>query len=42
MATLPILGKKNFKYLHLFNQKANGFGTWYVTLGKWLLVVQNY
>ena len=36
MATTPIYGKKLFKYL-LCNQKAIGFGTWYVALGMWAL-----
>ena len=31
MAALPIYGKKLFKSL-LWNQKAIGFGTWYVAL----------
>ena len=33
MATTPIYGKKPFKCLLLWNQKANGLGTWYVALG---------
>ena len=33
IATTPIYGKHNFKYLLLWNQKANGLGTWYVALG---------
>ena len=33
MATTPIFGKKTLKYLLLWNQKANDFGTWYVALG---------
>ena len=33
MATTPIYGK----YLFLWNQKANGLGTWYVALGMWAL-----
>ena len=36
MATMPIYGKL-FKYLLLWNQKAIGFGTWYVALGMWAL-----
>ena len=36
MATMPIYGK-NLKYLLLWNQKAIGFGTWYVALGMWAL-----
>ena len=32
MATMPIYGKKTFKYLFLWNQKANGLGTEYVAL----------
>ena len=32
MATMPIYGK-DFKYLLLWNQRAIGFGTWYVALG---------
>ena len=37
MASTPIYGKKLFKYLLLWNQKAVGFGTWYVALGMWAL-----
>ena len=37
MATMPIYGKKPFKYILLWNQKANGLGTWYVALGMWAL-----
>ena len=37
MATTPIYGKKLFKCLLLWNQKANGLGTWYVALGMWAL-----
>ena len=40
MATTPIYGKKlkkPFKCLLLWNQKANGLGTWYVALGMWAL-----
>ena len=37
MATMPIFGKKPFKSLLLWNQKAIGFGTWYVGLGMWAL-----
>ena len=37
MATMPINGKKLFKSLLLWNQKAIGFGTWYVGLGMWAL-----
>ena len=33
MAITPIYCKKLFKYLFLWNQKANGLGTWYVALG---------
>ena len=29
--------KQPFKYLLLWNQKANVLGTWYVTLGMWAL-----
>ena len=36
MATTPIYGK-TLKYLLLWNQKANGLGTWYVALGMWAL-----
>ena len=36
MATMPIYGK-NFKSLPLWNQKAIGFGTWFVALGMWAL-----
>ena len=36
MAIAPIYGKP-FKYLLLWNQKANGFGTWYVALAMWAL-----
>ena len=32
MATTPIYSKNPFKYLLLWNQKANGLGTWYVAL----------
>ena len=28
---------KPFKFLLLWNQKANGLGTWYVALGMWAL-----
>ena len=27
--------KKPFKYLLLWNQKVNGLGTWYISLGMW-------
>ena len=37
MATMPIYGKKLFKSLLLWNQKAIGFGTWYVGSGMWAL-----
>ena len=37
MATVPIYGKKLLKYLLIWNQKAIGFGTWYVALGMWAL-----
>ena len=37
MATTPYMVKKTFKYLLLWNQKANGLGTWYVALGMWAL-----
>ena len=37
MATMPIYGKKPFKYPLLWNQKANGLGTWYEALGMWAL-----
>ena len=33
MATTPIYGK----YFLLWNQKANGLGTWYIALGMWAL-----
>ena len=33
MATTPIYGKKNYKNLHLQNQKVDDLGTWYVALG---------
>ena len=36
MATTSIYGKKSFKF-HLWNQKANSFGTWCVALGMWAL-----
>ena len=32
MVTMPMYGKK-FKYHLLWNQKAIGFGTWFVALG---------
>ena len=28
---------KTLKYVLLWNQKANGLGTWYVALGMWAL-----
>ena len=31
MATMPIYGKNPLK-IYFWNQKANGFGTWYVAL----------
>ena len=37
MATTPIYGKNLFKCLLLWNQRANGLGTWYVALGMWAL-----
>ena len=37
MATTPIYGKKLFKCLLLWNQRANGLGNWYVALGMWAL-----
>ena len=37
MATMPIYGNKPFKCCLLWNQKANGHGTWYVALGMWVL-----
>ena len=33
MATTPIYGQRPFKCFFLWNQKANGLGTWYVALG---------
>ena len=33
MATTPIYDQRPFKCLLLWNQKANGLGTWYVALG---------
>ena len=36
MATTPIYGKP-FKCLLLWNQKANGLGTWYLAFGMWAL-----
>ena len=38
MATTPIYGKKTFKYLLFWNQKANGLGTWYVAMGMLALL----
>ena len=38
MVAMPILGKKPFKYLLLWKQKANGLGAWYVALGMWALI----
>ena len=37
MATMPIYAKKLLKYLLIWNQKAIGFGTWYVAFGMWAL-----
>ena len=36
MATMPINGKNSLN-LFLWNQKAIGFGTWYVGSGMWAL-----
>ena len=36
MATMPIYGKNSLNLL-FWNQKAIGFGTWYVGLGMWAL-----
>ena len=36
MAIMPIYGTNFFKYL-LWNQKAIGFGIWYVALRMWAL-----
>ena len=37
MATMPIYGKNSLNHFLLWNQKAIGFGTWYVALGMWAL-----
>ena len=37
MAAMLILGKNYLKYLLLWNQKANDYGTWLVALGIWAL-----
>ena len=37
MANTPIYGEISWKSLLLWNQKAIGFGTWYVAFGMWAL-----